>query len=103
MWRQKVIDIAKDYPDVTFAIADEDDMSDLFKGFGFEESGEEINIGILGEKDAKYPMPPMEEFDSDEIREFVDNFKNGKSDSFLLVQMVFFFFILAYKYLGSYK
>lgn len=47
-------------------------------GFGFDDSGEDVNIGILGEKDIKYPMPPMDEFDEDEILEFLDKFMKGE-------------------------
>ena len=78
MWRRKVADIAKDYRDITFAIVDEDDFADQFKEFGFDESGEELNIGCLNAHDKKYPMSPMDEFDSDEIREFINDFKKGK-------------------------
>ena len=77
MWRLKLAAIANQNKDLSFAIADEDDMGDLFKRFGFDESGEEINIGILADKDARYPMPPMDEFDADEIVEFLNNYKNG--------------------------
>lgn len=78
LWRRKFAEIAHDYPDLTFAVADEDDQLQLFSDFGFLESGEEFNIGILGEKDAKYPMEPMEEYNAKTIRTFIDNFREGK-------------------------
>ena len=79
LWRGKVADIAKDYRGVlTFAVADEDKMSDVFKEFGFDDSSEEINIGIIDKNEKKYPMEPMEEFDSDLVREFLDRFVKGK-------------------------
>lgn len=69
---------------MTFAIANEDDHAELLKGFGFEDSGEEINIGILNElankmpqEESKFPMPTFDSFDSDEIREFISNYKAG--------------------------
>ena len=31
MWRHKVVDIAKDYKDMTFVIADETKMQSMFK------------------------------------------------------------------------
>ena len=68
LWRNKIAAIANDNRQLRFAIADEDKNNQLWKDFGFLESGEEINVGILEEKDRKYPMEPMEEFDSDEIR-----------------------------------
>nr|KAG5714340.1 hypothetical protein BaRGS_018557 [Batillaria attramentaria] len=77
LWRRKLVEIAKDYKDITFAIADEEHNSQLFKDFGLEESGEEINLGIVADG-KKYPMEPMEEYDEDHIREFLNQFKKGK-------------------------
>ena len=78
LWRRKFAEIAHDYPDLTFAVADEDDQLQLFSDFGFLESGEEFNIGILGEKDKRYPMEAMEEYDADAVRTFINNFKEGR-------------------------
>jgi len=77
LWRRKFAEIAHDFPDLTFAVADEDDQLQLFSDFGFLESGEEFNVGILGDKN-KYPMEPMEEYDAEGIREFIKNFQEGK-------------------------
>ncbi|KAJ8406921.1 hypothetical protein AAFF_G00291970 [Aldrovandia affinis] len=76
-WRNKVLDVAKDFPEYTFAIADEDDYADELKGLGLIDSGEEVNAGIFGEEGKKFAMEP-EEFDSDVLREFVMAFKKGK-------------------------
>ncbi|KAK3541608.1 hypothetical protein QTP86_033078 [Hemibagrus guttatus] len=76
-WRSKVLEVAKDFPEYTFTIADEEDYSDELKGLGLSESGEEVNVAILGEEGKKYAMEP-EEFDSDVLREFVQAFKKGK-------------------------
>ncbi|KAI1889029.1 hypothetical protein AGOR_G00174850 [Albula goreensis] len=76
-WRNKVLEVAKDFPEYTFAIADEEDYADELKSLGLSESGEEVNVGILGEGNKKYAMEP-EEFDSDVLREFVMGFKKGK-------------------------
>jgi len=62
---------------MTFAIADEEENEDLFNEFGFDESSEEINVGIIGPKDRKYPMEPMEEFESDEVEKFLRSFMKG--------------------------
>jgi len=88
LWRRKFAEIAHDYPDLTFAVADEDDQLQLFSEFGFLESGEEFNIGILGDKSAKYPMAPMEEYDPAAIREFINNFKEGKLKAMVKSQPV---------------
>ena len=49
----------------------------MFQNFGFEESGEEINIGILDAKDRKFPMEPMDSFDSDDVRQFLKDYEKG--------------------------
>ncbi|XP_066578103.1 protein disulfide-isomerase A4 [Amia ocellicauda] len=76
-WRNKVLEVAKDFPEYTFAIADEEDYAEELKGLGLSESGEEVNVGILADGGKKYAMEP-EEFDSDVLREFVMAFKKGK-------------------------
>ncbi|XP_041365529.1 protein disulfide-isomerase A4-like [Gigantopelta aegis] len=78
LWRQKIAAIAKDYKNITFAIANEDDYQLMLKEFGFDDSGEEMNIGILGKDGKKFPMELMEEFDPDEITDFLNAFQKGK-------------------------
>ncbi|XP_041924295.1 protein disulfide-isomerase A4 [Alosa sapidissima] len=76
-WRSKVLEVAKDFPEYTFAIADEEDYSDELKSLGLSDSGEEVNAVILGDGGKKYAMEP-EEFDSEVLRDFVMAFKKGK-------------------------
>jgi len=78
MWRKKIAAIAKKYPDITFAIADDDSNAKLMDEFGLGETGEDMNLGIIGKNGKKYGMDSMEEFDSDEIEEFLNKFKKGK-------------------------
>lgn len=68
--------MAKDYPEYTFAIADEEDYAEELKSMGLSESGEEVNVGILDEGGKKFAMEP-EEFDSDVLQDFVVSFKKG--------------------------
>ena len=77
LWRKKVADVAKDYKDIKFAIADDEEyMASAMKDFGLDDTGEEFNIGCY--KDGKkYGMPPMEEYDSDEIRDFLKKLQKG--------------------------
>ena len=77
LWRQKIAEIAKDYKGIRFAVADDEKNQQMIKTLGLDESSEEINIGIIA-NNKKYPMEPMEEFDSDHIREFLDKFLKGK-------------------------
>lgn len=77
LWRNRIAEIAKDYKGIRFAVANDESNEDLLKNLGLEESNEEINIGIIADG-KRYPMEPMEEFDSDQIREFLDLYKRGK-------------------------
>ncbi|CAB1349914.1 unnamed protein product [Coregonus sp. 'balchen'] len=76
-WRSKVLEVAKDFPEYTFAIADEEDYSDELKSLGLSDSGEEVNVGILGDGGKKFAMEP-EELDSEVLRDFIMAFKKGK-------------------------
>ncbi|KAH3795949.1 probable protein disulfide-isomerase A4 [Dreissena polymorpha] len=78
LWRHKVAAVAKDNRDVKFAIANEEDyMTGLMKEMGLADSGEEFNIGCF--KDfRKYRMEPMDEFDADEINNFLKKLRKGK-------------------------
>ncbi|XP_076617878.1 protein disulfide-isomerase A4 [Chaetodon auriga] len=76
-WRSKVLEVAKDFPEYTFAIADEEDFADELKSLGLGESGEEVNVGILADGAKKFAMEP-EELDSEVLRDFVMAFKKGK-------------------------
>lgn len=71
------MDVAKDFPEYTFAIANEDDYVSELKDLGLSESGEEVNVAILDTNGKKYAKVP-EEFDSDSLRDFVMAFKKGK-------------------------
>nr|AXL95384.1 protein disulfide isomerase [Conus ermineus] len=77
LWRHKIAEIAKDYKEIKFAVASDESNDYLLKQFGLEYSGEEMSVGIIADG-KKYPMEAMEEFDSDQIREFLDEFRKGK-------------------------
>lgn len=76
IWRKKIANIARNYKDITFAIANEEDHSNLMKDFGFEDSGEDMNIGIMTEE-KRFAMEPMDEFESSHIESFLDDFVSG--------------------------
>jgi len=86
-WRKKVLQVANDHRDVTFAIADEQSFMEELKDFALDDSGEEVNVGCFDDKDKKYRMDPDEEFDEDSLRDFVENFKEGKNSSFLVTNL----------------
>ncbi|KAM6900800.1 protein disulfide-isomerase A4 [Xenentodon cancila] len=76
-WRSKVLDVANDFPEYTFAIADEEDYAEELKSLGLSESGEEVNVGLMSEGGKKFAMEP-DDFDSEVLRDFVTAFKKGK-------------------------
>lgn len=82
-WRSKVLEVAKDFPEYTFAIADEEDYADELKSLGLSDSGEEVNAGIMAEGGKKFAMEP-DDFDSEVLRDFVMAFKKGKPVVLLL-------------------
>ncbi|XP_076461623.1 protein disulfide-isomerase A4-like [Babylonia areolata] len=86
-WRNKIAEIAKDFKEIHFAIADFESNQEALKDFGLEESSEEINMGIINKK-KKYPMEPMEEYDSDQIREFLTLFRRDKIPAYMKSQPV---------------
>ncbi|XP_075068821.1 protein disulfide-isomerase A4 [Mixophyes fleayi] len=86
-WRNKVLAVAKDFPEYTFAISNEDDYASELKDLGLSDSGEEVNVAILDANGKKYAKDP-EEFDSDSLSEFVIAFKKGKLTPVLKSQPV---------------
>jgi len=77
LWRNKIAAIANKHPELTFAIADDVKMATDFSSFGFDDSGEEMNVGIYDDKNRKYAMEEMEEFDVDQIEEFLKKYNKG--------------------------
>lgn len=75
-WRNKVLEVAKDFPEYTFAVADEEDFATELKDLGLSESGEEVNAAILDEGGRRFAMEP-DDFDADALRDFVTAFKKG--------------------------
>uniref|UniRef100_A0A8C5MJG1 Protein disulfide-isomerase n=1 Tax=Leptobrachium leishanense TaxID=445787 RepID=A0A8C5MJG1_9ANUR len=86
-WRNKVLEVAKEFPEYTFAIANEDDYTSELKDLGLSDSGEEINVAILDASGNKYAKEP-EEFDSHSLRDFVVAFKKGKLSPLIKSQPV---------------
>ena len=76
-WRKKIAAVANKYPAITFAVADDEANAKMLEGAGLGESGEELNVLLLGADGEKFPMEPMEEYDSDDLKEFLDKYKKG--------------------------
>ncbi len=80
MWRQKIVEVAKnkDNSDIQFAVATEDSFKDDLKTLELDDSGEEINIGLWDADGKRYRMEPDEDFASDVVQEFIDQWRNSK-------------------------
>ena len=79
-WRNKVLSVAKEFPDVLFAVANEEHFEEKLKELGLTESGEDINVAIYDSQDRRYAMVD-EEFSEDSLTEFVQDFLKGKMAS----------------------
>ncbi|XP_071500821.1 protein disulfide-isomerase A4-like [Diadema antillarum] len=76
--RQKIVEVAKDkeFDELLFAIADEEEFQQELKELELDDSGEDINVGIWGADKRKFRLDPEEEFDSDVLREFIRQWQN---------------------------
>lgn len=72
-----MLEVAKDFPEYAFAVADEDDFASEVKDLGLSESGEDVNAAILAEGGRRFAMEPTD-FDADALREFVTAFQKGE-------------------------
>ena len=89
LWRRRFTEIAVNHPELTFVIADDDANKETFNEFGFDDSGEEVNVGIISKDGRKFPMKPMEEFDAREVLTFITKFNQG----LFLIGMLSFYFL----------
>lgn len=76
-WREKVLRVAKEFPDIQFAVANEESFEEKMKEFGLHESGEDINVGLYDTDNRRFAMVD-EEFSEDSLTEFVESWKDGK-------------------------
>lgn len=72
-----MLEVAKDFPEYTFAVADEDDFASEVRDLGLSESGEDVNAALLDAGGRRFAMEPAE-FDADALRDFLRAFKKGK-------------------------
>ncbi|XP_039257318.2 protein disulfide-isomerase A4-like [Styela clava] len=77
IWREKVLEVANEMKDVTFAIASEDEFNDELQKAGLGDSSEDINVIAFDKEEKRYPMEPTDEFDSEVLSEFVTSFLAG--------------------------
>lgn len=75
-WRSKVINVAKDHPDILFAVANEESFEERLKDLGLSESGEDVNVGIYDSQGRRFALVD-EEFSEDTLEQFVQDYKKG--------------------------
>ena len=76
-WRSKILNVANDYPDIKFAIANDEEFESELKLFQLDDFGGDVAVGIYGKETNRYKMTE-EDFDEDALRDFVDAFKGGE-------------------------
>lgn len=77
--RKKVLEVAKNFvgSNLRFAISNEEEFEDEIKSLGFEDSGEDVNVGCFTEKQ-KFRMPPVSEFEAEDLAQFIEDLRSGK-------------------------
>lgn len=68
--------MAKEFPDVQFAVANEESFEGRLKELGLDESGEDVNVGAYDAAGRRYALVD-EEFSEDTLTEFVEDFLKG--------------------------
>lgn len=86
--RKKVVEVARDFPSVTFCISQESDFEDELVKLGLDESGSDINVGFYDAQSKRYAMEPDDDFDADVLREFVDSVSKGKVKAKVISQPI---------------
>ncbi|XP_037774382.1 protein disulfide-isomerase A4-like [Penaeus monodon] len=85
--RNKILPVADANRGILFAIADEEEFEDEIKSLGLEDSGESVNVGLFS-NNLKYPLEPEDDFSSDVLSEFIDEFKAANLKPFLKSQPI---------------
>jgi hypothetical protein len=74
-----VVRAAKEFvgSNLKFAVSNEEEFADEIKSLGFEDSGEEVNVGCWTEKQ-RFKMRSTDEFETEDLIEFVEELRTGK-------------------------
>jgi protein disulfide-isomerase A4 len=77
--REKVLGVAKEFvgSNLKFAVCNEDEFEDEIKSLGFEDSGEDVNVGCWTEKQ-KFRMNSPSEFETEDLKAFIEELRTGK-------------------------
>jgi protein disulfide-isomerase A4 len=74
--RNKVVEVAKDFPEINFAVSNEDDYADELEAVKLGDSG--VDVNVVWYDRLKYRMDPVEDFDGSDLRAFVHQATNNK-------------------------
>lgn len=77
--RKKIVEAAKEFvgSNLKFAISNEEEFEEEIKKLGFEDSGEDVNVGCFTEKQ-KFRMKSVSEFEVEDLKEFIEDLRTGK-------------------------
>ena len=76
-WKQKLAPIASKYQDITFCLADENDVKEELEALQLNDKGDNILIGLWATRTERYTLRFDDEFSTEELIEFLDNYKAG--------------------------
>ncbi len=78
--RNKVVEVAKSFvgSNLKFAICNEDEYEEEIKKLGFEDSGADVNVACFSEKQKFRMKIPDDEFEADNLAEFIEELRTGK-------------------------
>ena len=77
-WKQKLVPVASKYRDMTFCLANEQDVKEELEALQLNDKGDNIFIGLWVSRTERYTLRFDDEFSSEELIEFLDDFKAGK-------------------------
>jgi protein disulfide-isomerase A4 len=69
--RSKVVEVAREFPQVTFAVANEEEFAPELQAVKLDESGADVNVVWYDHNRLKYRMEPVDDFDGSDLRKFV--------------------------------
>ena len=87
--RKKIVEVAKIYrmSNVKFAVSNEDEYLEELRGLGLADVNEDIKVAAY-DGQLKFRMEPMDEFEPEELKEFIDLLSSGKGKAYYKSQPV---------------
>lgn len=87
--RKKILEVAKIYQmsNAKFAISNEDEYLEELRSLNLADVNEDIKVAAF-DRQLKFRMEPMDDFEPDELKEFIDLLSSGKGKAFYKSQPV---------------